>query len=527
VTYTLGANIENLGLTGGAAINGTGNALANALAGNGAANVLSGGGGNDWLDGGAGADALVGGTGDDAYVVDDAGDVVIENADEGIDGVQAAVTYTLGANIENLGLTGGAAINGTGNALANGLAGNGAANVLSGGGGNDWLDGGAGADALIGGTGDDAYAVGDAGDVVTEYANEGDDTVIVYGSFTYTLAANVENGLRNAGGTLNGNTANNVLIGSYQNDSLYGVGGDDIIHGGDGGDWIVGGAGADQLNGGAGLDWAVYSGAGQAVSINLALNTASGGDAQGDTFSGIEMLYGSSHADTLIGDATGNTLYGGGGNDLLDGGAGSDNAYYYNDTGGVVVDLAAGTATDAYGGTDTLLNMENITGSNTGNDLLYGNAADNVISGGGGNDNLYGRGGNDTVKGGVGNDTLYFYRGDGADSWTDTDSTVGNLDIARFGADIAHDQIWFRKVGNDLETSVIGTADKALVKNWYAGSANHIERFESGNGKVLLDSQIQALVDAMAAFAPPASGQTTLPTNYQQALAPVLAANWQ
>ena len=95
------------------------------------------------LDGGPGSDSLRGGAGDDTYIIDDAGDVVTENDDEGMDTVKSSVTYTLAANVENLILTGTATLNGTGNALDNVLTGNSAKNVLIGGGGNDLLDGGA------------------------------------------------------------------------------------------------------------------------------------------------------------------------------------------------------------------------------------------------------------------------------------------------------------------------------------------------------------------------------------------------
>ncbi|MCA3525251.1 MAG: calcium-binding protein, partial [Rhodobacter sp.] len=127
-SFVLGDLSENLTLTGTAAINGTGNAGANTLTGNAAANLLSGGdgndtlsggAGNDTLDGGTGADALSGGAGDDTYVVDATGDTITEALNEGTDTVQSSVTLTLGANLENLTLTGTAAINGTGNTGAN------------------------------------------------------------------------------------------------------------------------------------------------------------------------------------------------------------------------------------------------------------------------------------------------------------------------------------------------------------------------------------------------------------------------
>ncbi len=110
---------------------------------------------------------------------------------------------------------------------------------------------------------------------------------------------------------------------------------------------------------------------------------------------------------------------------------------------------------------------------------------------------------------------------------TENDSTAGNTDVASFMAGIGTDQIWFRKVNtNDLEVSVIGTADKLTLTSWYLGSQYHVEQFKTADGKLLVDADVQKLVNAMAAFAPPAAGQTTLPANYQTTLSPVLAANW-
>ena len=252
VTLTLAANVENLTLTGTSAINGTGNALANVLVGNGAANALSGGGGNDRLDGRAGADKMTGGAGDDTFVVDHTGDVVAENASEGVDAVESSVSWTLPANVENLRLVGTAAIGGTGNALVNVLVGNAAANTLS---------GGAGADTMRGGAGDDTYVVDNAADVVVENVDEGSDTV--ESGVTLTLGDNVENllltGTKAINGTGNalanlvrGNAASNVLTGGLGNDILEGGAGNDTLSDATGTALFNGGAGTDVLAGGAG-----------------------------------------------------------------------------------------------------------------------------------------------------------------------------------------------------------------------------------------------------------------------------------
>jgi len=236
VTYALGTDVENLTLTGTTAINGTGNGLDNVLTGNSANNTLTGGAGNDTIDGGTGSDTMVGGAGNDTFVVNISTDVVSENAGEGTDLVQSAVTWTLGNNLENLTLTGTSAINGTGNTLDNWLVGNSAKNSLTGGTGNDTLDGGAGIDTLIGGVGNDVYFVDVSTDVVTENANEGTDTV--QSSITWTLGSNLENLTLTGTSAINGtgNTLGNTLIGNAGANVLTGAAGDDIYDGGAGND---------------------------------------------------------------------------------------------------------------------------------------------------------------------------------------------------------------------------------------------------------------------------------------------------
>src|SRR5690606_2140819 len=113
------------------------------------------------------------------------------------------------------------------------------------------------------------------------------------------------------------------------------------------------------------------------------------------------------------------------------------------------------------------------------------------------------------------------------DLLSDVDSTKGNSDVISIGAGVGADQLWLRRTGAHLELSIIGTTDKATIQNWYAGSKYQIEQFHLSDGTVLLNSQVDALVAAMAAFAPPAMGQTTLAGSYQAALNPVIAANWQ
>ena len=219
--------------------------------------TIRGSANNDTITGGSGADTMIGGTGNDTYVVANTGDIVTENAGEGIDTIQSSVAYTLSANVESLILTGTGNINGTGNALDNAITGNDGNNTLTGLGGADALNGGLGTDtatyaaSAIAVNVSLATGLGHGGDA------EGDALV------------NIEN-LTGSGlnDTLEGNGGDNVLAGGAGTDTLLGLAGNDVLDGGAaadtligsaGNDTLVGGAGADVLTGGADADTFVYN----------------------------------------------------------------------------------------------------------------------------------------------------------------------------------------------------------------------------------------------------------------------------
>lgn len=245
--------------------------------------------------------------------------------------------------------------------------------------GHDLLVGGAGADLLDGGTGSDTVSyVGSATDV------------------TVSLVTGLGTG------------------GDAEGDQLINV---ENLIGGDGDDTLIGNASANALEGGAGNDTVSYEDSLIAgVTVSLVANSGTGGDALGDTYSGIENLTGSAQADTLIGDANDNILTGGASGDDLQGGGGIDTASYANASQGVIAALDASLkdfqTNDAAG--DTFDQIENLVGSGLA-DALYGNTGDNTLDGGQGDDHLYASAGDDvlvvnqghdTAKGDVGDDTF-------------------------------------------------------------------------------------------------------------------------
>ncbi|MYM68112.1 hypothetical protein GTP45_14905 [Pseudoduganella sp. FT55W] len=406
---------------------------------------------NDTLDGGAGADTLLGFNGDDTYILDNKDDSVTEALNGGIDtalvSYAAAGTYTLAPYLENASVTSAAtvAVNLVGNTLDNKLIGNGAANNLAGNAGNDTLDGGAGVDTMVGGNGNDTYVVDVAGDVVTELANGGTDTVMTALS-TYTMAANVEvlvytgsNPLNATGNDVNNNIAgttgndtlaggagNDQLSGNAGNDGMQGGAGNDTLIGGEGNDSLDGGAGSDVLNGGAGSDTldgglitdkigysdanlANYDGATSGINVNLATGVAQDGYGGTDKLSNINFVRGSAKADVLTGSTALQLeqFEGGAGDDTIDGGVVTDTlnqennnrVSYQNAASGVVVDLAAGEATGDATGHDTLANITQVRGS-AHDDELIGSDSDltEQFEGMAGSDTIDGKGGFDFAR---------------------------------------------------------------------------------------------------------------------------------
>jgi len=510
VSHTLGANLENLRLTGVSGLTGTGNVLGNLLTGNDGNNQLNGLDGHDTLQGGGGVDSLNGGLGDDTYVVDTLTDVITEAAGAGTDTVQSSLSYTLGANLENLWLSGAASLTGLGNSLNNVLTGNSGSNTLT---------GGAGYDTLRGGAGNDTY-VQDSVDIIEELANEGTDTV--QSSYSHTLGANLENlvltGISNRTGT--GNSLNNALTGNSGNNLLTGLEGNDVLTGGDGLDTLEGGLGNDtyvvdsttdvitELSA-AGTD-TVQSSVSYTLGVNLEHLTLTG--------SGAATAQGNELANLLTGNSGDNTLTGGAGYDTLRGGAGDDT--YVQDS----VDIIEEQSNE---GTDTVLssyshtlgaNLENLTLTGTLNRTGTGNSLNNVLTG---------NSAANTLSGGLGNDTYVGSRGMGVDTVVENDATAGNTDALSFVSGVAHDQLWFLQSGNNLVVSIIGTADKAVIRDWYVGEENRVERILTADGgKELLSSEVEALVTAMAGLTPPPLGQTSLTVEQHAALDGVIAANW-
>ena len=468
---SLGVTIDNVGVSGvdegfDPARDG-GDDLIDGGAGN---DIIEGGAGNDAIIGGEGADQIDGGTGEQDIVgfhVSSTGVTVNLDTGTGVGGDAEGDTYE---NVEFI----------HGSAFDDVLTGDEKTNRLVGRNGDDQILGGAGNDILVGGRGADHLDGG-----------EGDRDVAEYDWSYGGVVVNLETGV-GSGGFAEGDTLTGIeyIYGSYYDDVLTGdanvnrlVGdrGDDVLNGGAGNDILLGGEGADQINGGSGnRDAADYGNATEGVVVDL-VNGGSAGEADGDTYSGVEFVYGSNYDDVITGDDANNRLVGadgddelyggegkdyligGEGADLLHGGAGTgDTAEYTSATSGVSVDLTnGGFAGEAAG--DTYIDIEYVDGSDfddtiigdEGQNRLIGEAGNDTIIGGGGNDYIIGMQDDDTLTGGVGNDVFLYKDLFGDDVITDFEAGAGRTD-----------RIWLDLDGiEDMsDLSFIDTTDGALVE---------------------------------------------------------------
>lgn len=480
-SYTLGDHVEDLVHIGDAAeFRGYGNSLSNFMFGGVHVDILRGLDGDDLLFGNDGDDILLGGTGADALIGGDGFDMA-SYAGSG-SAVRASLADGFGARGEAAGdiydsIEGliGSGHNDvlTGDDQGNRLVGGAGNDILRGGAGRDWLVGGAGADILDGGRhGDVVSYVGSTGavhvDLQTQTAWGGDaqgDTLI---SFRHAEGGN----------------GHDVLLGSAEDNLLIGGQGDDQLDGRAGNDILRGGVGADLLIGGDGIDTLDYGDSSAGVTVNLTTGAASGGDAAGDSFTGIERITGSDFGDLLVGDTRANRLLGGAGddvlrggagNDVIIGGAGADEMYggsgsdllsYEGSTNWVTIHLDLGWAYGVEGSGDTFSGFENARGSEVG-DAIYGTAGDNRLHGGGGGDYLDSGAGNDVLFGNAGDDAFLFWSG--SDEVRVMDFTAGDT--------VAEDRI-IMTMGEDYdsfaEVMAVATMDGPDT------------RFDFGGGHVLI-----------------------------------------
>lgn len=280
--------------------------------------------------------------------------------------------------------------------------------------GDDWIDGGAGEDQIMTGAGNDTV-VYDAQDGQVRDSGDRD----LYGDFVNTFDT-VDASSSAAGVTIDLMTnydGFDRIIGSAFADTLTGNGDDNVF---------VGGAGADSLDGGwGGSNTASYAGS-AAVAVDLHVGTATGGDAEGDTFTSIANVIGSANADILTGDSNDNVIEGGAGADQLDGGDGFDTASYIGSAAAVTAHLGSGLASGGDAAGDTFSSIENLIGSNL-NDTLTGDDGNNRIEGAGGADGM---------DGGLGKDS-YVYK-------SLSDSAEGQMDaISGFELGVSGDVMDF------------------------------------------------------------------------------------
>jgi Ca2+-binding RTX toxin-like protein len=371
-----------------------------------------------------------------------------------------------------------------------------------------------------------------------------------------------------ASDVLSGGSGNDQIAGGLGDDQLAGLGGDDLLAGEDGADALDGGAGndllyggadADTLNGGLGDD-VLSGGAGNDMVIETEGNDVYAfgrGDGR-DWIASSETLSGST---SLAEPGRINTL-------RFDAGISPDDIelrrtidWRWDTQIGALPGNSAPTLQVGIAGTEDVVNISRYF---SGNDTTTwsdpadvdptngfnpiqrfefadgtvwdyadiaahgytGTAWHDILFGTRGNDDIDGRGGNDVIINEGGDDTYHLGQGSGADQIIDFDGSYA--DVLKIGEGIDAEQLWFRDVDGDLEVSIIGTSDRVVVTAGLIsfGLDTDIDRIELSDGRYILDADVANLVQAMASFAPPEPGETTLPESYRQDLAPVIAANW-
>jgi Ca2+-binding RTX toxin-like protein len=249
---------------------------------------------------------------------------------------------------------------------------------------------------------DDVLVV-DAGNIGSDTINGGAgiDTVDYSTSFDFVKVNLATQSVSN--GSAQGDSISGIenVVGSAFNDTLTAI---------STGSWIRGGRGADTIAGGTGKDTVDYSTSSAGVTINLsnlANQTASGGEADGDRLTNIDNVTGSAFADTLTAASTGSVLAGLGGADKLTGGGQRDTVDYTASDVGVTVNLLTQTVSGGHAQGDMISSIENANGS-AFSDLMTAAAGGSLLNGNAGDDVLVGGAGADTMNGGAGIDTIAY-----------------------------------------------------------------------------------------------------------------------
>ena len=319
------------------------------------------------------------------------------------------------------------------------------------------------------------------------------------------------------------------IIGSQFDDLLQGGTAGDFIYGGAGNDTIRTGGGADHVDGGSGVnELRLTGGSSDWNAYRLTDGTVFMDAKDQSNLVEVERIQRVSFDHELASISNPYEVTSTG---LSDKRAGlmswlihKDVAYKAKTEGTQGADNLTGSVVFGKEGNDTLtaLATGGLLHGGEGNDVLKGGAGADRLYGAEGNDVLQGGAGNDMLNGGVGNDTYLFGRGDGKD----TVSESSGSDQIVLGANVSANQLWLSRAGNDLLVNIIGSGDQMKIEHWYDNASFQVESFKTADGKTLMADKVDALVNAMAAFSPPVAGQSTLSSNYQNALSSVLAASW-